>query len=1341
MSKRSFKRKMEESMTKVDVKAEFQKEFDKLNEKQKEAVSTVEGPVMVIAGPGTGKTQILSRRVANILTNYEVDPHEIVCLTYTEAGAFEMLDRLEKLIGERGRGVRVSTIHAFCSELILSNPEQFDGQPQVISTATQFELLKEMMDKHIDEEDVLFKNSGERYSAKEQLLDLFSRMKKHDLSKETIKQEVDDYLKAIELSSPEDEKFKNFWYGKNGNKKLGKEPFSFHDVNFEKEKAKYDKLLSGSHIIKKYQEKISEQNLFDFDDMILWTIQALESNPSFQEQVAEKISYLFVDEFQDTSVVQNQIVDLLVKGEENPNLFIVGDDDQSIYRFQGVSADNVRDFEKKYNPTKIVLEENYRSSQAIIDAAKELISKNPREEKALISAGVNKDYANLKPVVTPYESEEAEMLGIMNEIQILIDKGVSPSEIGVIYGRNDYGSKFAKLLRSNGFFVQIKEKEDLFQEAFFKKILAILKYINRSHGNISELRKLLYFDFFDVSVDEIAAIRNVKASKEITSETIKAIYKKLESLRLKLSKSKKTLSPMFILQEVMRTFEIDQYVMHSKEKYRLVSIWREIYKLMEVESLMIPNLSLSGFLRSLSGLQEMKVELPIEDIAAVPENCVQLMTAHGSKGLEFIHVFMMKCNDGKKKGSEWPGGENKSGSFSYPPSLDGKEDNESQLKEEENRRLFYVAMTRAKKELHLSYNAEYPATHFLAEFDSIVEELVEVDTTDFNLGATLKVPRFSTNSLQSILFDFSLSVSSLNSYLKCPLSFYFNKGLKFPAESSEALTFGNIIHETLEGIFVTQEGDKTVLNYKTVLPKEKAIERFETIFENESWKLPSDRARRDDQARGLSIIENLYKADGYLKDGEIALEKSIEGIKLGDLTNTSVDCSEVADCTLTGKIDKIELGEDYIRLIDYKTGNAIKAVKKLEGPSEKEPLGGDYWRQAVIYYILLTNFKGLEVDITDKKILVQYVFVENTDDEKGFSTTPNIEITQSDVDIVVEQIVECLKGLKAGNFICGGDHSKDSYPCEYCTQVMLNATPEFDNTEKVEVATFEQAVKNFKAISVSSLNRFLACPATFYFDNILQLTDAAGLQLPKKEYKEKLEVKHAPTGPVFGTVIHETMEAIYQDKKQTLSLDDALVFFNNSLENHKAKINGNVMTAEEMKVNGERLLKNLFEEYIPNSCKDTQLEREFHVNLDGMPIIGIIDKLEYDGDIIRVVDYKTGFAKHGVEALEKGGDYHRQAAFYNLLLQESGEIDTDGKTIETQYVFLDDDSSQTNYSVHTVAITEDDISEVRTEIEHFWKSIRKGNVSQACQKEDCDFCRLSDEKLFNLLKEQVKLED
>ena len=220
--------------------------------------------------------------------------------------------------------------------------------------------------------------------------------------------------------------------------------------------------------------------------------------------------------------------------------------------------------------------------------------------------------------------------------------------------------------------------------------------------------------------------------------------------------------------------------MKSKEKYHLVSVLNELYKLMSTECLLHPKLTVKGFLNQLSSLQEMKISLPIEEISGSPSNCVQLMTAHGSKGLEFEHVFMMKCNDGNK-GGKWPGGENNSGRFSYPPSLNGKVENESQLKEEENRRLFYVAMTRAKKVLHLSYSDDSAKTHFINEFENFIDP-VEV-TESFEECQSIDeivIPKFSDDILSEILGELSLSVSTLNAFLKCPLSFYFNKGLKLP---------------------------------------------------------------------------------------------------------------------------------------------------------------------------------------------------------------------------------------------------------------------------------------------------------------------------------------------------------------------------------------------------------------------------------------------------------------------------------------------------------------------------------------------------------------------------------
>ena len=1318
-----------------DFKEIYEQEYKKLNERQKKAVDTVKGPVMVIAGPGTGKTQILSRRVANILTNHQTHPEEIVCLTYTETGASEMLDRLEELIGEEGRDVRVSTIHSFCSELIIENSDLFGEEPKVITTAAKYEILKAIIDENVTEESPFYKNSGERYSFKEQLLDLFTKIKREKLNKTVFEKEIDEYFKMIDLSIPGDDLYSKFKYSR---KYKEKNAGDYKDKPLKELQENMEKLLAGVEIVEKYSNDISNHNYFDFDDMILWTIEKLKEDEGFQRRVSDTIKYLFVDEFQDTSVVQNELVDLLVKGKTNPNIFVVGDDDQSIYRFQGVSADNIRDFDKKYQPTKIVLEKNYRSSQAILDASRQLISHNPREEKALVAYGTNKEYDYQLPILKSYPNAESEMFGVLKEIKELIQLGVSPLEIGVIYGRNSYGEKFAKILRDNGISVQMKEERNLFKDSFFKKLLAILKYICQPSRNIRELRKILYFDFFEAEVSEIAKIRNLKNDEKISIPSIAEIDKKLETIRKKVSRSDKYLTPMYVLSDILKTLGIDEYIMKSKEKYLLVSVLNELYKLMLTECLLHPKLTVKGFLNQLSALQEMRISLPIEELSGSPSNCVQLMTAHGSKGREFEHVFMMKCNDGKKKSESWPGGENNSGRFSYPPSLNGKVENESQLKEEENRRLFYVAMTRAKKVLHLSYSDDFDKTHFINEFEEFIDEVeVKESFEDCQSVDEVEVPKFSNDALNGILGELSLSVSTLNAFLKCPLSFYFNKGLKLPSETNEAMVFGSIIHEVLEKIYISMDDSQnSELTVKTVLSLDEALELFETIFEDKSYQLSSDRVKRDAYVRGRKIIENLYKKPDYLKNGVIAVEQHIKGIKLGDILNTTGE-SDISDVELNGKIDKIECEEGVIRLIDYKTGKAENAKKKLVAPSEKEPLGGDYWRQAVFYYILITN---AGIDISDKEILVKYVFVEDSNNEDGFSETEDIRITQSDVDTVLEQIKDAVVNLKEGIFNCGCGKVKDdknNYPCEYCLQALSNTAPKFDNIEALEIATYQQARDNYKSLSVSKLNRFLSCPKSVYFDDVLQLSQPAGLSAGTKEKAAKLTVKHAPTGPVFGTAIHETMEQIY---KVDLQLEEAIEYYDDSLHSHQEEII-DTMSVEELKEYGHHLLTNLFEHYIPDSLKGKNvcLEKELRVKLgDKYSINGIIDKLEFDNDLIRVVDYKTGSAQRGVEELAVGRDYWRQAVFYNVLLENSSEIDTTGKRIETQYIFLDDGDAKEGYSIHTVNVTKEDMDLVLTQIQEFWDKVNVADFTGGCGKDDCDYCRLGEFVDFQLLKENLE---
>lgn len=361
---------------------------------------------------------------------------------------------------------------------------------------------------------------------------------------------------------------------------------------------------------------------------------------------------------------------------------------------------------------------------------------------------------------------------------------------------------------------------------------------------------------------------------------------------------------------------------------------------------------------------------------------------------------------------------------------------------------------------------------------------------------------------------------------------------------------------------------------------------------------------------------------------------------------------------------------------------------------------------------------------------------------KGFSETEDQEITESEVELLLEQIKDVFIQLKNGEFTTGcGCIERDSntYPCDYCVQVTANINPEFDNLEETEFATYHKSRQDYRSLSVSKLNHFLQCPKSLYFDDVLQITTPARLSGPKKEHQVKDIAKHAPTGPVFGTVMHGTLEKIYKDN---LSLNEALEYHDELLHSHQDEII-ETMPADQLKIYGHKLLKNLYEKYIPYSIKGDQvlLEKEIHVRLEDTYFInGIIDKLEFEDDVIRVVDYKTGSSIRGVEELEYGHDYWRQAVYYNILLLNTPDIDTSNKKIETQYIFLDDNQSKDGYSIHTLQIYDEDIQVVLNQIKEFWTRVNDADFVQGCSKEDCDYCRLGKlvefNKLMNLIQQR-----
>ena len=394
----------------------FQKEYQKLNPEQKLAVDTIEGPVMVIAGAGTGKTQTIALRIANILDKTDTKPSSILCLTYTDVAANNMRNRLLDMIGPDAYKIKICTFHSFCNDIISSNSQYFSfasSSLKAIDDLETIEIIKNIID-HLPNSSPLI-SWGDRYCYQKSILDGIHLIKRENISTETllnlIKDEEIFFKEASDLIS----KLSNVRATKNnypqinqildslenlkdislnlkshlqiirsGNDNLSQvknEIRKFYQ-DFEKNIPKQFELVK---IFDLYQQELQKRSLYDYEDMILFVINAFNENSDLLLNYQEKYQYILVDEYQDTNSSQNKIIDLLGNYYDNPNIFVVGDDDQSIFRFQGASIENIYTFYQKYNPKKIVLKNNYRSHKLILDSSESVIGHNKNRIANLIS--------------------------------------------------------------------------------------------------------------------------------------------------------------------------------------------------------------------------------------------------------------------------------------------------------------------------------------------------------------------------------------------------------------------------------------------------------------------------------------------------------------------------------------------------------------------------------------------------------------------------------------------------------------------------------------------------------------------------------------------------------------------------------------------------------------------------------------------------------------------------------------------------------------------------------------------------------------------------------------------
>lgn len=464
----------------MSKKKTFQKALEALNEKQKEAVNKLDGPMILLAGPGTGKTHVLAARVGHILKSTDTGAEHILCLTYTDAGAHAMRSRLLEWIGPEAHRITISTFHSFCNGVIQEHSALFghyDLQP--VTELERIKIIRSIIDG-LDKNHLLRKNNLYRYVNEKGLSVLFKLMKQEGWDFEYVRSGVYKYLDGLKSNPEFIYKRKTGTY-KKGDLKLDR---------IEKETKKMERLLALSSCYPRYMELMREARRYEYDDMILWVLKAFKENKDLLSAYQEKYLYFLVDEYQDTNGAQEKLLQLLSGYWEKPNLFVVGDDDQAIYEFQGAKLDNLIDLYKRFEDSIdiIALKENYRSNQQILDASFKLIEHNKERavnliksvalDKRLSAALDDRSRDEDALQVHRYPNTIQENIGVFNQIKSLVDSGVNPAEIAVIYTQHKYGESIRMLLQQEQIPYQSKRKINVLTEANVIQIRAELEFFN-----------------------------------------------------------------------------------------------------------------------------------------------------------------------------------------------------------------------------------------------------------------------------------------------------------------------------------------------------------------------------------------------------------------------------------------------------------------------------------------------------------------------------------------------------------------------------------------------------------------------------------------------------------------------------------------------------------------------------------------------------------------------------------------------------------------------------------------------------------------------------------------------
>ncbi len=970
----------------------FLERYKNLNKEQKEAVDTIEGPVMVVAGPGTGKTEILTLRIANILRKTDTQPENILALTFTDAASANMRRRLSRLIGASAYRVQIETFHSFCNNVIKDYPEYF---PTIIGSGNITEVESVAILEEIITELPLniLKPWGDP------LYYIRSAGKKiEELKREAVSPEM-----FTELVAKEELKFK-------GRSDLYHEKGA-HKGKMKGEHKDFERLLEKNKelavIYSAYQKELMKRRLYDYSDMIMEVLSALQKSEDLRLSLEENNQYILVDEHQDTNNAQNKILELLGEFHPNPNIFIVGDEKQAIFRFQGASMENFRYFKKLYPSAKIILLSlNYRSGQNILDAAHSLL---PGE--APLRSGDKKESSKI--LISEFTNRSIELHSVAEKISELIEKKkVQPSEIAIIYRSNREAFPMADTLEKKRVAYAIESDEDLLGERYVKKVISVIEAVYH-YGEDEYLVPILHMEEF--GIDALDAYRLIAESSrkrtfiydlisDTPNEKIKALSQKLADW---VKKSKSDHLSQF-LERILRESGILDTMVASRDAEAFLGIERLFDEGKRILSNR-PGATIKDFVEYLDIIRKRNLFIKRPKHSIRPD-AVRLMTAHRSKGLEFEHVFIINATErsfGEKADRD------SLRLINNVYSLDTNVVEEEGQNINDERRLFYVAITRAKEEVHITYSnsdengKEILASPFILEIREDMKELVPTDDYErkikespdllYSERVPTGVREIDKEFVSELFHTHSLSVTALNNYLSCPWKYFYRNLLRIPSVPEKHQIYGIAMHAAVEDMWRTaKERD---IDKQFLLDSYKRNLGLQGILNQSEYK--------EALLRGEKALSGWFEWSNPKLTNPVISEFSVGGVEV------------FPGVIISGKIDLAEVvGERRFVVTDYKTGKP-KTRNEIEGKTKTST--GDIKRQLLFYKLLLSLHDGIDMETGVIEFLEpgengKYVREEFQMADEGLD----------DIKETIKRVSDEVISLKFWNSTCT---EKD---CEYC---------------------------------------------------------------------------------------------------------------------------------------------------------------------------------------------------------------------------------------------------------------------------------------------------------------------